>query len=290
MLDPKTYQEALVNYHSMIGYDGTSSNLSKMSSSGRSSTKSQKWVVVSDPHLPNERVDWLATIAQRHKGANLILAGDVLNLDRCSRWAQIDHSEPDLETLFQRRDDFVRTLRTALRRVVVMGGNHDARLWKKAAALGADYYWLTQEFFKQMFPTELGVEYVWKPFQKRNGRTIYTAYYHQIGDALVGHIERSGVTPVRGGKLANEFFHAWRDDLKLNPFRVVLQAHTHKRGYHFDPVTRVHCWETGAMCDNPDYAVLDHRSSPVQGGYFWLVQREGITDLTESRLFIMENQ
>lgn len=288
MLDPRSYQEALANYHSMIGFDGTSSVTLMTSSSRRSLRQPEGWVILSDPHLPNERVDWLELITSRHKGSNVLVAGDVLNLDRCSRWLQMDHKEPDLETLLQRRDAFIRTLRTAFRRVVIIGGNHDARLWKRAALLGADYYWLTQEFTRMMFKQEMGVEYIWRPFEKRNGRTIHLCYYHQLGDAVVGHIERSGVTPMRGGRLANEFFQAWRDELKLQPYRVLLQAHTHKRGYWFDPISRVHCWETGAMCDNPDYAILDHRSTPVQGGYFWLVQKDGVTDLCESRLMILE--
>jgi len=249
------------------------------------------WVVLSDPHIPQERKDLVAEVCARHKGDNCLVAGDLLDFGKFSRWLQTDCTEGSLEDLLGAKDAFLATLARHFGRVRVLEGNHDARLWRKAAQLGADYYWLTQEFFRQAYKVRHGVEVVARPFKRRNGRTTTLCFYDQIGDCVIGHVERSGATPVRGARLANEFFQQWRRELKLEPwpYRVLLQAHTHRQGYWFDPVTRVHCYEIGALCDEPDWAVLGHRSAPVQHGYYYLVQREGVTDLDRSRLYTLDD-
>ena len=285
-MEGRDYQSALDAYSEAVGV------ALEARPTERRDRRERPWVVLSDPHLPGLRTDLLGQIIAARGGrrANCFVAGDVLNFDRFSRWPQTDIHEPSLPTLLRERDAFLATLREAFCRVVVLGGNHDARLWKKAASLGPDYHWLTQQFFVTMFAKVHGVEFIWKPFTKRSGKVLHTCFWEQIGDCVIGHVERSGTTPLRGARLANEFFQKWRKELPLRswPYRVLLQAHTHRRGYWFDPVSHVHCYETGALCDTPDYAVLDHRSDPIQHGYYWLVQKDGATDLNRSQLMVFE--
>lgn len=247
------------------------------------------WVVISDTHLPNVRRDLLATICRRHKGCNVIVAGDVLDNGRFSRWPKTDTRDHNVKEALASRDALASYLRRYFDAVKLLEGNHDARFYRNAAQLGADYYYATQEFFRSAFQQRHGVELVQRRFESKDAqRHITLAFFEQIGDCVIGHVERSGATPMRGGRIANDFFQKWRGELGLtHPWRVLLQAHTHHRGYWFDPVTQVHCYETGALCDNPSYAIEGHRGDPIQHGYYLLVQKDGVTDLHKSRQFIL---
>jgi hypothetical protein len=87
---------------------------------------------------------------------------------------------------------------------------------------------------------------------------------------------------------AHDFFFSYRDFLSLDPFRVVLQAHTHKQSYHRNSLTGIHCFEIGALCDIPAYSMNQPKYGPVQHGYYHLIQYDGVTDVNESRLVVLD--
>lgn len=277
------YAEELLKYEEAIGAsDETRWTNALPEGAGK------PWVVICDTHLPHLRRDLLALICRRHKGANILVAGDVLDNGRFSRWPKTDTQDHTVKQALASRDALAAYLRKSFDAVKILEGNHDARFYRNAAQLGADYYWATREFFRSALKQRHGVELVQRRFISSDpSRHLLLAFYDQLGDCVIGHIEKSGATPMRGGKLANEFFQKWQFQLELEPWRVLLQAHTHHRGYWFDPVTRVHCYEVGAMCADPEYSVEGHRGDPIQHGYYLLVQKDGVTDLNKSRAFIL---
>ena len=93
-----------------------------------------------------------------------------------------------------------------------------------------------------------------------------------------------------GAIKAHDFFTMWERQLGLREWNVLLQAHTHKQTWHRHKITKRHLFETGALCDTPEYALKGgrHCYGPTEHGYFVLVQYDGITDLNESRLVCLD--
>jgi hypothetical protein len=279
------YDQHLTDYERFIGAKLRRKQAKQRSTSGR-----QEIVVISDLHIPDERMDLLAEVAARHKGAACCLAGDINDFEAFGRYDIKDWNVPNLQSALARTDVVMEFLTTHFSNVSVLFGNHDLRLARKAAKqLGPDYYFICQQFLMWAYEKRHGVEVIHHQITKTNGRTMPGIFfYQQIGDCVIGHVEAAGKPVGKGVMMAHDFFFSFRDFLGLEPFTTVLQAHTHKQSYHRNHLTGVHCYEIGALCDVPAYSMNQPKYGPMQHGYFHLVQYDGITDINESRLYTLD--
>jgi hypothetical protein len=251
----------------------------------------EETVVISDLHVPDEREDLIAEVIRRHRGARLVIAGDLDDFEMLSRYDHNDWNAPTLQDSLARRDALIDTLRENFSEVEIMLGNHDLRLPRRAAkALGPDYAWISQQFLMWAYERRHGIKVITNEVRKQSGRLVpYLHYYHQIGDCVIGHVECAGRPVGKGVERAHDFFLQWKGILGLNDFRVVLQAHTHKQAFFRHPDTRYFCYEIGAMCDIPSYSLTGRQNyGPPQVGYYHLVQYNGVTDVNESRLISLD--
>jgi predicted phosphodiesterase len=250
----------------------------------------EKIVVISDTHAPDERRDLITQICIENKGRRCVLAGDINDFAAYGRWDVTDWTLGNLKDALAYTDAMLDLMGQYFPQIDILFGNHDLRLPRKAGKqLGPDYFWLTQEFLMYAYEKRHGVKVIHRTLDKKNGRQIPGIFfYHQVGDAMIGHVEVGGKPTGKGALMAHDFFYSWKHELGLNPFNVVLQAHTHKQSYFRHPLTRVHCYEIGALCDTPAYAVMQGKYAPPNHGYFLLSQRDGVTDINESRLVSLD--
>lgn len=281
------FEKHLWDYEQMIGASAKRAAARSRAPQGRR----VETVVISDLHVPDERMDLLARIAETHRGANLVIAGDLDDFEMLSKFDQLDWTGLTFQESLARRDAVLDFLTQHFTNVEVMLGNHDLRIPRKAARLlGADYAFMSQQFLMWTYEKRHGIRLVTQDVRKQCGRQIpYLHYYHQVGDCMIGHVEVSGRTPGKGAERAHDFFQGWKKELGLSDFRVVLQAHTHKQSYFRHSHSKAHCYEIGALCDIPSYSLMSRQNyGPPQLGYFSLVQYDGVTDINESRLISFE--
>lgn len=276
------YDSHMAEYEQYIGAVEQHKSYKPRGLAGRTET-----VIISDPHIPDERMDILAEVAKRHKGSNLCIAGDINDFERFGRFDLRDWTAPDLQQSLARTDAVLGFLSDYFPTIDLLFGNHDLRLPRKAAKqLGPDYFFICQQFLMQAYEKRHGIRVVQQNVIKENGREMPPIFFfHQIGDCMVGHVEAAG--PLgKGAEIAHNFYFSRRSFFSLNPFNVVLQAHTHKICYFKHKITGVHCFEIGATCDEQAYSMNQPKYAPVEQGYFHLVQYDGITDINESRQYI----
>lgn len=284
-VDSKTksfYDKHLEEYENYIGAKIRRNAYKERSLKGRTET-----VVIGDPHIPDERMDLLAEIAIRHKGAACCLAGDINDFERFSRYDLRDWTAPDLRSSLARTEVVLELLSKNFSKVDILFGNHDLRLPRKVAKQsGPDYYFICQQFLMSAYETRHGCRVVQQQITKDNGRDLPGLFfYQQVGDCIIGHVEAGGAPVGKGVEIAHDFFFSRKDFLGLDPFKVVLQAHTHKQCYFRHKLTGAHLFEVGCVCDEQAYSMHQPKYGPVQQGYFHLVQYDGVTSLEESKLY-----
>ena len=247
-------------------------------------------IIISDTHIPDERMDLLGEIALRHSGAHCVLAGDLNDFQMFGRFDLKDWTLPNLQASLSRTDAVLGFLTEHFDGVDILMGNHDLRLPRKAAKqLGPEYNFITQEFLLSAYEKRHGARVIRNIITKENGRDLPGLYfYHQVGDCVIGHVEAGGKPVGASSKIAHDFFFSRRKLLGLTEFKLVLQAHSHRQSFFIDPLTGVHCYEIGALCTEQAYSIEQPKYGPMQKGYYHLVQYGGITDIDESRLYSFE--
>lgn len=283
--EERWHEEHLQQYEKFIAAKAVRRQKPVSNKSGR-----QETVIISDLHIPDERMDLLEEVCHRHKGARCCLAGDVNDFEVFGRFDVKDWNTPHLKSALARTDVVFGLLADNFSEVSVLFGNHDLRLARKASkALGPDYHFICQTFLMWAYERRHGIKVVQHNITKTNGRDLPGLFfYEQIGDCLVGHVEAAGRPVGKGSLMAHDFFYSYRDHLGLKPFKVVVQAHTHKQSYFRHYLTGVHCFEIGCLCDIPAYSMNQPKYSPVQHGYYHLVQYNGVTDVNESRMVFLD--
>lgn len=282
------FEEALDKYEAWIGAPSKTTSSADVPEdlSGR-----REWICISDLHIPDVRHDLVQHVIRTHAGGDIVIVGDLNDYESWGRWPNDKFTPDSLRQVFAEQDALLELLDRNFRSKRLMLGNHDRRPWQKAGrTLGPDYGWLTHEFMMRALTQRQGIHVVDHRLEKLNGRHIEDLhFYHQIGDCLLSHAECSGGTPAAGAVRAHDFFNMWDRVLGLEPWNVLVHAHTHKQSWTRHKLSGRHLFECGAMCDIPEYALKGkHSYGPTQHGYFILVQHDGVTDLNESRLVCLD--
>jgi len=255
-------------------------------------TKTDRYeaIIFSDPHLPDVRMKLLDKLVQRFAGLPCIIAGDISNFDEYSKYSNLSWHSYTLEDWCAANDAFFDIVSKHFPDTTITLGNHDNRLITNALRkAGKDYAWMSYQFLLWAYEKRHGIKVIRNRIQKENGQEIPGLHFYlQIGDCVIGHVERSGKAASKGAELAHDFYFSWQDVLGLAPFRVILQAHTHKTNYSRHSLTGAHLYEIGALADLQNYALQTQRFSRIQAGAFHLVQQSGHTLINESRLIALD--
>lgn len=248
---------------------------------GRTLAQHQAWMragthktlCVSDLHIPLTDEAALQEAVNRNLTASLVvLNGDTLDCYAISTFAKTEeipiHQELDMACrLFEWLSD---TFPDAF--VVCTIGNHEDRVTRRikpAIPSGLEFLVNTNvlHLLARPFPNIV----------------VLDDFFVQQADAIYAHAEATGDTGGGPAVRTAEWFAERRDELDLEPFRVVIQAHTHKCS-----VTHRSAWraiESGAMCLPQPYARTTKVRHPHQNGYVVVVQKDGKMDPYLTREF-----
>lgn len=251
----------------------------------------QKVLVLSDLHVPFHHNDLLVQALRDHADAHtVVILGDFLDMYSASRFARTRPVDPMDE--LRQAAAILEFIASRHQRVVVLEGNHDTRAQRWLQVNRPEisplllhpfdylrYVWRDGELMRRYpnveFPrSELHVSGPLSP--------ISTRHFTVLGDALLGHFERSLKGPAKTvHTITLEWLPQWEGILfERDKVRVVVQAHVHRLAkVQWGKYTLFEC---GCMADIMQYVLADTRYHPPQLGYVVLYQKDGVTDTNRS--------
>lgn len=251
----------------------------------------RKLVIFGDVHCPFQETAFIEEILLREKDADIALVmGDSMDGYSVSRFTA--HERVPIEQEYAAMDIFYGRLSETFPEVWRIQGNHDERLEKQIRErLSLDavsaLLLLTGGHFDLVRAATQRMPNVKAINQKAQGRTM--AWLAQVGDILVSHAERFSVVPGAALRKIEEALSDNHRLFDLQPWRVLLQAHTHQLGmfpWHAEK------WliEVGCLCQVPGYALSPKLGGrPQRRGYVTLEQVNGVTDINSIRLYTFDH-
>ncbi len=244
------------------------------------------YAVFSDLHAPHFDLDLVSRAvreAKRRGATRAVMPGDLFDCFGFSRFAKFEHvpiqDELAAGTLF------LQMLSENFEKVDVIPGNHDDRVKKYFAKfVPPEFMFLVRWNLIDIVSADM--PNVNQPIISADGRDV--PFLWRSGDLVLGHPETSSKVLIKPVDSFANWLVEWRNILNFDEVKVVGQGHTHRAG---GPVMRpdgIAVFELGCLCRLPDYAFDPKlRFHPQQNAYSIFVQRDGKTDLNESRLFFL---
>lgn len=250
--------------------------------------KTQRICVAGDFHAPFTDMSAVASLIAEEgpKTDTLVIAGDFMDMHGASTFVkyetvtlaqEIAHADATLDQLARAFPDIL----------VVDGSNHHDRFEKRLRA---------------MLPPDVmhGVEVLcggnlslMKLLAKRHRHVRFApvksgryevGWCSQIGDALITHAEKFSKVPSAALRGIDEWLTDQQDILNLQPWRVLIQAHTHQLGCFPFKADRM-LVESGCMCETMGYQLSARvMGRPQRQGWITLTQHNGRTDMNSIRM------
>jgi DNA-binding Lrp family transcriptional regulator len=253
----------------------------------RSRFSDQRIVIGSDLHCPFQDVAAVGQMFAETKGYDALkINGDLSDSYSLSRFIKYEHV--GIEREIAAIDSVLGTASTLYARVDVSDGNHDAARFEKAIR--------TQLSLDQMHVIEyltggnlsliraVAKRYANVHFPKVQVGRHSLGWFQQEGDLLMSHAEAFSKVPGSTLRLVEEWFSDRHDTLGLQPWKVLIQAHTHQMAWipwHADRLLI----ESGCLCETHGYQLTARIAGrPQRVGYVTLNQRDGVTDIGSIRL------
>lgn len=253
-----------------------------------------KIVVISDLHAPFHDTAALAHICTAEADADIcVVLGDLGDGYSLSRFIKYEHVsyEQELAAVTHLLERFSETWPL----VRLIEGNHDsARLEKRLRDQ------LPQDFITAILAMTGGTLSPLVALARKlpnvevaghttaGGRSV--PWLAQIGDCLFCHAEKFSKVPGSALRGLEEWLTDMEVHLGLQPWRVVIQAHTHQLSWMPWGADKL-LVECGCVCTLPGYAVGARISGrPQRTGYVTLEQVDGVTNLDSVRVHWLDHR
>lgn len=235
----------------------------------------RKTLVLSDLHIPTQHDAMLDLAVQRNKTADLvILNGDILDLHNASTFVK----RRDVP-IYEELDGAIRFFDWLSQQfpntfILMTRGNHENRVYNKILpAIPAGLEFLANldilDALARPFPNIVSID----------------DWFLSIGDAVYAHSDSTSAIPGKPAKDTGEWFLSHAHELGIVPPRFVVQAHTHRVSAVYTYNQK--CVESGCCCLAQDYARSTRWRVPQIMGYVVTLQSNGITDLVNSREYMV---
>jgi hypothetical protein len=259
----------------------------------RAKFSDKRVVIAGDFHAPFHAVEAVgAMLAQTDGFDQLIVNGDLQDFYAISRFTK--HESVPMEREFAAVDGLLEAFSRTYPDVLVVDGNHDRPRFEKQlrTMLSLDMIQVLELLTDRNFSAiaVLAKRYPnirFAPVQVGRHKLSWCA---QEGDLIVAHAEKYSRVPGAALRGIEEWFSDQHEALGLQPWRVLIQAHTHQLGWFPWRSDRL-LVEGGAMCGLHGYQ-LDARIAgrPQRLGYVTLTQRDGVTDIGSVRCHWLDPQ
>ena len=283
---PQTYDEALVEYRQYIGQTTPTLTPAK-----HQKFSDERIVICSDFHAPFHHPAALADLC-KVEADTCIVAGDLQDHYSISRFLKYE-SVPISQELAAAQL-ILEHLSHRFAHTYCIEGNHDSARFEKLLAdrlpheaidiirfLSGGTLSSMQALIKQFKNVEL---------VKHKVGTHTVSWFMQKGDLIVSHAEKYSRVPGAALRGIEEWFSDFEQTLGLEPWRVIVQAHTHAMAlFPFGPDKVL--VESGAMCRTHGYQLSARIAGrPQRLGWVTMTQRNNVTDLSSIRLHWWQGQ
>lgn len=225
-----------------------------------------------DLHIPFQDDNQIQLAMNRNANADVVVTTEIIDCYSFSRFDR-NFSVP----FYVEVDNAIRYLETLSETfplVFVMAGNHDKRIGKQfMKGVPNELLFLVKENLLRLLA---------KPF---NNIIVSERPILQINDAVFTHAEYFSKIDLKVGMTVRQFLMEWEESLDLQPYRMIAQSHTHMLGSTYRG-GGLKVFETGCLCNVPDYAINGFYSKPQTNGYITIIQRDGISDFNLSREYV----
>jgi hypothetical protein len=247
-----------------------------------------KILVVPDLHAPFHDAQAVAAMIERERDIDIaVLMGDIGDSYSLSRFLKYDPIPYDQElasvTLL------LQTFSERFPLVRIIAGNHDGPRLEKQLLDKLDKDMILA--IRAMTGGTLDpLEVLCRRFGNIEQVSPKTANGHsarwltQIGDALFSHAEKFSRVPGAALRSVEDWMSDFDQSLQLDPWRVLVQAHTHQLGWFPWRADKL-LIECGCLCQSAAYqygAKIGGR--PQRRGYVVLEQVDGKTDVNSVRM------
>lgn len=246
-------------------------------------------VVASDFHAKFTDLEAVATLIADESADTdtLILAGDLLDHFALSRFVKYELCDLREELAFA--DALLAQLAQAFADILVIdGSNHHDRFERMIrSTLPPDLVWAIEHHLIADGRLSL-VRALTKRYPNIREAPVMVGTYRvdwctQVGDLVVTHAEKYSKVPGSALRGVEEWLTDQHAILGLQPWRVLVQAHTHQLGIFPFKADRL-LVECGCMASTMAYQFAAKVAGrPQRQGYVTLVQQDGVTDLNSVR-------
>lgn len=274
---PTDFDDAVAQFRDCIGASGPRPKLKR-----HALPKSRKMAIFSDPHCPFHDLDTIAAFFKATAGADVcVMGGDLFDFYSVSRFTKYENVPMTAE--LAAGTWLVEECAKRYPNVMVIGGNHDARLEREIAAKnGPDVVEALRAMSKTgtlnavegVCASYPNVEYL-----SRKVDRFAVDWHAQIGDVIVSHAEKFSKVPGSALRAVRDGFYEFADQYAIaqGTWKVLLQAHTHQLA-HLYIGGGMQLVEIGCACRLHGYQVSARMNGASQKqGWATLEQRDGQT-------------
>lgn len=275
-----------------VGRIGRANAFYKRTPPKRKARGREKILVIPDLHVPFHHRAALAEMIARDGDADrAVVMGDVSDAFSLSRFVKYEHVpyESEIEALVQ----VLEMLSQQFPKIDLISGNHDGTRLEKAlrGTLNPDFMHAILTLTGGMLSP---VDAVAKRFPNvsLSGHQLdrhYIRWFTQIGDALFMHAESFSRVPGSALRRIEEWVSDMERTLRLQPWRVLVQAHTHQLSILPWSADKL-LLECGCLCQTHGYQLSARIAGrPQRLGYVVLEQEQGRTDINSVRLVWLDD-
>lgn len=259
----------------------------------RAAKDREKILVIPDLHVPFQHREAIAEMLRRDGDADrAVVMGDVGDAFALSRFVKYEHVpyQEEIVALVQ----MFEMLSGAFPRVDLIAGNHDGLRLEKMLRVSLDQDFMAAVKFLTggiLSPVDAiamkfkNVHLSGHKVERHNLR-----WFTQIGDALFLHAETFSRVPGAALRRIEEWLTDMERTLHLQPWRVIVQAHTHQLAL-FPWLSDKLMVECGCLSQTHGYQLSAKVGGrPQRLGYVVLEQVRGVTDINSVRTVWLDDE
>jgi predicted phosphodiesterase len=241
-------------------------------------------LTLSDIHVPNyDKGKLINTVEQWRGKANiLVINGDFMNGDRLSTHAKFKH-ESFKEEIAEARI-LLEYLASAFQKVYLLDDNHVDDRWKRFLGndVAPDLHFLTVHPYDYLTKGLDNVIRAKDTFDNEFKDEI--GHFLILGDCMFSHAFVSG-KDGKSARTVKDWYDKWRPVFNLPNIRMVIHGHVHQLSINYEYDFAVVQAGTFANLEGLRYSMGGHtKSSPPCYGYTVIVQENGRTDFSQTRI------
>jgi predicted phosphodiesterase len=253
----------------------------------KAESSTRRVVIASDFHAPFQDNWAVSELIAREGGKadTLIVNGDIQDFYSISRF--VKYEQVSMESELAAVDALLGQLSAAFPEVILVSGNHDhARFEKQLRTLLSVEMCHVVEFLTGGNLSVLRViakRYPNVKFAETKVGRFGVGWLYQHGDLITTHAEKYSRVPGSALRGIDEWLTDFDQVLALEPWKVLVQAHTHAGGVFPFKADRL-LVECGCLCATHGYQLTARiMGRPQRLGYVSLDQTGGVTDINSVR-------